>query len=94
MTEKTQADATNAETRVLPPWLYPAFFWVALPVLALSLLVPRADQVGVWFMMTVPALAALVVVVRQWSTDRRVSLAALVALLGLGLVVLVKGWIT
>ena len=94
MTEKTDTEATNAETRVLPPWLYPAFFWVALPVLALSLLVPGAEQLGVWFMMTVPALAALVVVLTQWNADRRVSLAALIALLGLGLVVLVKGWIT
>ena len=94
MTEKTDTGARNAETRVLPPWLYPAFFWLALPVLALSLLVPEAEGVGVWFMMTVPALAALVVVVTQWNTDRRVSMGALIALLGLGLVVLVKGWMT
>ena len=82
------------ETRILPPWLYPTFFWLALPVLALSLFFPGLSSVGLWYMMTVPALAALTVAVTQWGDDRRVSVAALVALLGLGLVVLVKGWIT
>lgn len=78
---------------ILPPWLYPAFFWLALPLLAASLFVPALSAVGLWYMMTVPALAALVVTVTQWRVDRRVSLAALIALLGLVAVVIVKGWI-
>lgn len=82
------------ETRILPPWLYPALFWLALPVLALSLFVPGLSNLGLWYMMTVPALAALFVAVTQWREDRRVSIAAIIALVGLGLVVLVKGWIT
>lgn len=83
----------HAETRILPAWLYPAFFWAALPVLGASLLFPSLTFLGVWYMMTVPALAALTVAVTQWRSDRRVSLAALIALLGLGVVILVKGWI-
>ena len=88
------ASAQHNETQVLPPWLYPALFWLALPVLLLSLLLPDGALFGVWYMLTVPALAALVVVVTQWSRDRRVSLAALTALVGLALVVLVKGCLT
>lgn len=80
----------HAEIRVLPAWLYPAAFWVSVPVLLLSLIVPGAEGLGVWFMMAVPALAALVVVVTNWGRDRRVSLGALIALIGLGLVVVVR----
>ncbi|GAA5513837.1 hypothetical protein Dcar01_02585 [Deinococcus carri] len=82
--------APHTEPPVLPPWLYPACFWLALPVLALSLAVPGLVDLGVWFMMAVPALAALVVVVTRWRTDRRVAVAALVALIGLAVVVVVK----
>lgn len=78
------------EHTVLPVKLYPVLFWLALPVLALSLLVPGWVNLGVWFMMGVPALAAVVVLITKWNEDRRVSLAALAALVGLGLVVVVK----
>ncbi|MFC4638697.1 hypothetical protein [Deinococcus hohokamensis] len=83
----------HAETRVLPAWLYPAAFWLSLPVLLLSLVMPGAERLGVWFMMAVPALAALVVVLTNWSRDRRVSVGALIALIGLGLVVAVRNLI-
>lgn len=78
---------------ILPSWLYAAFFWLALPLLAASLFFPALSAAGLWYMMTVPALAAMVVTVTQWRVDRRVSLAALIALLGLVAVVIVKGWI-
>ncbi|AWN24247.1 hypothetical protein DKM44_14245 [Deinococcus irradiatisoli] len=81
------------EHSVLPVQLYPALFWLALPVLALSLLVPGWANLGVWFMMGVPTLAAVVVLITKWREDRRVSLAALSALVGLGLVVVVKSLI-
>ncbi|MFC4426537.1 hypothetical protein [Deinococcus navajonensis] len=83
----------HAEVRVLPAWLYPAAFWLSLPVLLLSLLLPGGAVLGVWFMMAVPAVAALVVVLTNWSRDRRVSVGALVALIGLGLVVVVRNLI-
>ena len=86
-------DQERSQAHVLPDSLYPGAFWVALPVLALSLLVPAWAGLGLWFMMLLPALAALVVIVRNWRRDRRVSLAALTALLGLGLVYVVKGWL-
>ncbi|GGK37846.1 hypothetical protein GCM10008955_34700 [Deinococcus malanensis] len=86
-------NAEHHETRVLPAWLYPAAFWLALPVLLLSLLLPGGAEIGVWFMMAVPAVAALVVVVTNWSRDRSVSLGALIALIGLGLVVAVRALI-
>ncbi|ACO47174.1 hypothetical protein DEDE109153_06155 [Deinococcus deserti] len=86
-------NAEHHETRVLPAWLYPAAFWLALPVLLLSLLLPDGADLGVWFMMAVPAVAALVVVVTNWGRDRNVSLGALIALIGLGLVVLVRALI-
>lgn len=94
MTKPTEPPTHHNETRILPPWLYPAFFWAALPILAVSLFIPGWANLGLWYMMTVPALAALIVAVTQWNQDRRVSFAAIIALIGLGLVVLVKGWIT
>ncbi|UBV45324.1 hypothetical protein LAJ19_21275 (plasmid) [Deinococcus taeanensis] len=75
-------NAEHHETRVLPTWLYPAAFWLALPVLLLSLLLPGGERLGVWFMMAVPAVAAAVVVPLNWRRDRAVSVAALVALTG------------
>lgn len=86
-------NAEHHETRVLPAWLYPAAFWLAFPVLLISLLLPGGEDIGVWFMMAVPALAALVVVLTNWHTDRKVSLGALIALIGLGLVVAVRALI-
>ncbi len=77
----------------MPAKLYPALFWLALPVLTVSLLVPGWANLGVWFMMGVPALAAVIVLFTKWREDRRVSLAALSALIGLGLVILVKSLI-
>ncbi|GGL93313.1 hypothetical protein GCM10010840_34180 [Deinococcus aerolatus] len=78
------------ETRILPAWLYPLCFWLALPTLLVSVLVPGWQAVGVWFMMAVPAFAALVVAVTQWRHDRRVSVAAFTALAGLALVIGVR----
>ncbi|MFD1731520.1 hypothetical protein ACFSC4_11345 [Deinococcus malanensis] len=39
-------NAEHHETRVLPAWLYPAAFWLALPVLLLSLLLPGGAEIG------------------------------------------------
>lgn len=78
------------ETRILPAWLYPLCFWLALPTLLISVFVPGWDQVGVWFMMAVPTFATLVVCLTQWRRDRKVSVAALTALLGLAVVIGVR----
>ena len=37
----------HTETRILPAWLYPAFFWGALPVLGASLLFPPLTDLGI-----------------------------------------------
>ena len=81
----------HTENSVLPTWVYPLGFWVALPVLALGVLVPDLAGWAVWWMLLVPTLAAVIVVVVNWTRDRRVSVAALLALLGLAVVFVVKG---
>ncbi|WP_425147245.1 hypothetical protein [Deinococcus sp.] len=79
------------ETAGLPSWLFPAGFWIALCLLALTLLFPALAVWAVGWVMLVPVLAALWVAWSAWRPDRRLSLAALAALAGLGVVMLVKG---
>ena len=55
--------------------------------------VPDYAFVGVACVALVPVLAAVWVAFGAWKLDRRLSLAALAALAGLGLVVVVKGFI-
>ena len=43
--------------------------------------------------MLVPVLAALFVALSNWQKDRRLSVAALIALGGVGLVLLARGWV-
>lgn len=78
----------------LPAWLYPAGFWVAVAGLAFSAALPRYAYLGVWWVMLVPVLAALYVALTGWTRDRRVSLAAWVALAGLAVVFAVKQVLT
>jgi|GEM_PF-2494753 len=81
----------TSETAGLPSWLFPAGFWVAVVALALALLVPRLALWAVGWVMLVPVLAALWVALAALKTDRRLSVAALVALAGLAVVFFVKG---
>lgn len=77
----------------LPAWLYPAGFWAAVALLAVGVLFPDLAVLGVACVGLVPVLAASWVAVSAWSRDRRLSVAALLALAGLALVVVVKGFI-
>lgn len=86
-------DQPGAELAGLPAWLFPAGFWVAVAVLALALLLPGLAVYAVGWVMLVPVLAAVWVAVAAWRPDRRLSLAALVALAGLALVFVLKGLI-
>ncbi|WP_424951199.1 hypothetical protein [Deinococcus sp.] len=81
----------SKEQAGLPAWLFPAGFWIAVAALGLAVFVPRFAFWAVAWVMLVPVLAALWVAVSAWSRDRRLSVAALVALAGLAVVFLVKG---
>ena len=83
--------AQNGEQAGLPSWLFPAGFWVAVAALALTLLLPRFALWAVGWVMLVPVLAALWVAVTALKRDRRLSVAALVALVGLVIVFFAKG---
>lgn len=77
----------------LPAWLYPVGFWAAVVLLALGLFFPDLAVWGVAWVGLVPVLAAVWVVCANLKKDRRLSVAAALALAGLGLVVLVRGWV-
>ncbi|WP_221088168.1 hypothetical protein [Deinococcus aquaedulcis] len=77
----------------LPAWLYPAGFWVGVALLAVGVVVPDLAWVGVVWVAGVPVLAAVWVALAGWRHDRRLSVAALLALAGLGLVVVVRQWL-
>ena len=83
----------TSELAGLPAWLYPLGFWVAVVVLAVGVLMPGLAGAGVVWVAAVPVLAALWVAVAAWKVDRRLSLAALAALGGLAVVVVVRQWI-
>jgi hypothetical protein len=83
----------DTELAGLPAWLYPAGFWVGVALLAVGVLWPGLAAVGVTWVALVPVLAALWVAVGAWQRDRRLSLGALAALAGLGIVFLVRGLI-
>ncbi len=91
MTEKPDNIPFTSETAGLPSWLFPAGFWVAVVALAAAVLVPRLALWAVGWVMLVPVLAALWVAAAGWQRDRRLSLAAVVALAGLAVVFFVKG---
>ena len=78
----------DTELAGLPAWLYPAGFWVAVLLLAAGVLFPDLAVWGVVWVGLVPVLAALVT---GWQKDRRLGMAAGLALLGLGLVVVIRG---
>ncbi|QFP77233.1 hypothetical protein DAAJ005_12785 [Deinococcus sp. AJ005] len=80
----------SAEIAGLPSWLYPAGFWVGVALLAVGVLFPGLAAVGVAWIGAVPVLAALWVAVTAWNRDRRLSVAALLALAGLVAVFFVK----
>ncbi len=83
----------DTELAGLPAWLYPLGFWVGVVLLALGVLFPGLAAVGVSWVALVPVLAALWVAAAAWSRDRRLSVAALVALGGLAVVYVVKGFV-
>ncbi|GGL04457.1 hypothetical protein [Deinococcus radiotolerans] len=83
----------DTELAGLPAWLYPLGFWVGVALLAVGVLLPDYAWVGVVWVAAVPVLAALWVAAAGWRTDRRLSGAALLALAGLALVFVVKGFI-
>ncbi len=83
----------NAELAGLPHWLYPAGFWVGVALLAVGVLLPNLAAIGVIWIAAVPVLAALWVALAGWRLDRRLSIAALLALGGLVLVFIVKQFI-
>jgi hypothetical protein len=81
----------QSEIAGLPSWLYPAGFWVGVALLAIGVLFPDLAALGVAWIGSVPVLAALWVAAAAWNRDRRLSVAALLALAGLVAVFLVKG---
>ena len=92
MTDKPKANIPfTSEQAGLPPWLFPAGFWVAVAVLAVAVLFPALSVWAVGWMLLVPVLAAVWVAAAAWKRDRRLSVAALVALVGLAVVYFVKG---
>jgi hypothetical protein len=94
MTDKPKNIPFTSETAGLPSWLFPTGFWVAVAALGAAVLVPRLALWAVGWVMLVPVLAALWVVVAALKTDRRLSAAALVALVGLAVVFVAKNWIS
>ncbi|MFB9994053.1 hypothetical protein ACFFLM_19020 [Deinococcus oregonensis] len=87
------SDEKKSELAGLPAWLYPAGFWLAVVLLAVGVVFPDYAVIGVACVALVPVLAAVWVAFGAWKLDRRLSLAALAALAGLGLVVVVKQFI-
>ncbi len=78
----------KSEQAGLPGWLFPAGFGIGLALLVVGVIWPAFAHWAVYWLMLVPVLAALAVVIGNWRRDRRLSLAALTALLGVGLVLL------
>ncbi len=78
---------------VLPPWLYPGATWAVTLLLALGLFFPVALNLGILALLLSPVAAALSVVVLHWRGDRRLAVAALLALGGLALVLLLRRFV-
>ncbi len=76
----------TTEHAKLPAWLFPLGFGVGLALLTLGVIWPSLARWAVYWLMLIPVLAALLVAVSNWRTDRRLSVAAVLALLGLVLV--------
>ncbi|WP_291431547.1 hypothetical protein [Deinococcus sp.] len=83
----------ETELAGLPAWLYPLGFWVGVTLLVVGVLLPDYAWVGVVWIASVPVLAAVWVALAGWRVDRRLSVAALLALAGLALVVVVRQFI-
>lgn len=86
MSGKTAPDKPTPETAGLPGWLFPLGFGVGLALLIVGVIWPDFAHWAVYWLMLVPVIAAIFVAVSNWRTDRRLSVAALLALLGVGLV--------
>ncbi|AZI43448.1 hypothetical protein EHF33_12420 [Deinococcus psychrotolerans] len=93
ISEKSKADPQKPETAGLPIWLFPLGFGVGLALLIVGVIWPAFARWAVYWLMLVPVIAALFVAVSNWRTDRRLSIAALLALLGVGLVLVARKWI-
>jgi hypothetical protein len=78
--------AFTSEQAGLPSWLFPAGFWAAVGALAVAVLYP---QLALWAVGWV--MPAMWVAGAAWKLDRRLSVAALIALAGLAVVFVVKG---
>jgi hypothetical protein len=83
--------SADSEQAGLPSWLFPAGFWAAVVALAVAVLFPQLALWAVGWVMLVPVLAAMWVAGAAWNRDRRLSVAALIALAGLAVVFVVKG---
>jgi hypothetical protein len=95
MTDQTSRPRPNvpftSEQAGLPSWLFPAGFWAAVAALTIAVVFPALSIWAVGWMLLVPVLAAVWVAAAAWKRDRRLSVAALVALTGLAVVYFVKG---
>ena len=83
----------QSETAGLPTWLFPLGFGVGLLALIVGVIWPNFGRWAVYWLMLVPVLAALFVALSNWRGDRRLSVAALIALGGVGLVLLAREWV-
>ncbi|GAA4004895.1 hypothetical protein GCM10022631_15010 [Deinococcus rubellus] len=88
MKEEVKRDGAQSEQAGLPTWLFPLGFGVGLAALVVGVIWPAFARWAVYWLMLVPVLAALAVAIGNWRRDRRLSVAALLALLGVGLVLL------
>ena len=83
----------GSEAAGLPGWLFPLGFGLGLAALIVGVIWPAFGRWAVYWLMLVPVTAALFVAARSWRSDRRLSVAALIALGGVGLVLLARGWV-
>jgi len=83
----------RADRDVLPPWLYPAAFWVVTVLLAVGVVVPAVMPLAVLVLLVTPVVAAVVVIVTHVRHDRSLGVAALVALAGLAAVFVLRRFI-
>lgn len=86
MKEDMKRGEAQGEQAGLPSWLFPTGFGIGLAALIVGVIWPPFAHWAVYWLMLVPVLAALAVVIGNWRRDRRLGVAALLALLGVGLV--------
>ncbi|ADY25944.1 hypothetical protein Deipr_0788 [Deinococcus proteolyticus MRP] len=78
----------------LPPQLYAYGTTSAMGLMAAALVWPPLSPYAVGWMAAIPVLSALWVAVTNWRTDRQLSAAALLAVLGLAAVFFGRGLLT